>query len=36
MIEIYVRLIDYKEMTLEEVPGKIRNEVEERLNARKN
>ncbi|SUY66164.1 CD1375 family protein [Clostridium tetani] len=36
MIEIYVRLIDYKEMTLEEVPEKIRNEVEERLNARKN
>lgn len=36
MIEIYVSLIDYGEMTLEQVPEQVRMEVEERLNARKN
>lgn len=35
MIEIYVRLLEYGEMTLEEVPEPIRKEVEELYNARK-
>lgn len=36
MIEIYVRLIEYGEMTIDEVPKQIRAEVEELYNARKN
>lgn len=35
MIEIYVRLIEYGEMTIDEVPEPIRTEVEELYNARK-
>ena len=36
MIEIYVSLLLYGEMTLDEVPEQIRAEVEELYNARKN
>ena len=36
MIEIYVSLLLYEEMTLEQVPEQIRTEVEELYNARKN
>jgi hypothetical protein len=35
MIEIYISLIEYGEMTLEQVPEQVRMEVEERLNAKK-